>query len=101
MTTKTEILYVIRQKCLECSCDQPSEVRACRLTACDLWPFRFGRDPVPSRTRGFAKPSAYTGDLPNEPIEGTPIAALPRNSPNPAPTHAMLDKKPPSPSLGG
>jgi hypothetical protein len=63
MTTKASILSAIRQKCLDCSCHQPSEVRDCRITACDLWPFRLGSDPAPSPNRGFAKPSAYTGDL--------------------------------------
>ena len=48
VTTKAEVLHAIRQKCLDCSCHHPSEVRDCRLTACSLWPFRFGRDPEPS-----------------------------------------------------
>ena len=63
MTTKAGILSAIRRKCLDCCCEQPGEVRACHITACDLWPFRFGSDPSPSQTRGFAKPSLYTGDL--------------------------------------
>ncbi len=62
MTTKSDILLAIRQKCLECSCFQPSEVRDCVITACELWPYRLGRDPAPSSRRGFAKPSGYTGD---------------------------------------
>jgi len=63
MTTKSDILAAIRRKCLDCCCQQPGEVRLCHITACDLWPFRFGTDPSPSQTRGFAKPSLYTGDL--------------------------------------
>ena len=63
MTTKTAILTAIRRKCLDCCCQQPGEVRACHITACDLWAFRFGSDPSPSPTRGFAKPSLYTGDF--------------------------------------
>ena len=63
MTTKAEILKAIRNKCLECSCGQPGEVRICHLTTCDLWPLRFGRDPIPSRGRGFAKSHVYTGDF--------------------------------------
>jgi hypothetical protein len=62
MTTKAAILQTIRHKCLDCSCHQPGEVRECPVTTCDLWPYRFGRDPEPSRTRGFAKPDGYTGD---------------------------------------
>ena len=63
MTTKADILQAIRRKCLDCSCFQPSEVRECLLSTCDLWPFRLGRDPDPSRSRGFAKSSVYTGDF--------------------------------------
>ena len=65
MTTKAGILQAMRRKCLDCCCGQPSEVRQCRLTACALWPFRFGSDPARSQTRGFAKPSGYTQDLPS------------------------------------
>ena len=61
MTTKADILQAIRQKCLDCSYFQPSEVRECPVTTCDLWPFRLGRDPAPSHTRGFARTSVYTG----------------------------------------
>jgi hypothetical protein len=67
MTTKAAILQAIRQKCLDCSCHQPSEVRDCRITTCDLWPFRFGRDPEPSANRGFAKSTGYTRDLLSKP----------------------------------
>ena len=63
MTTKSDILSAIRHKCLDCCCGQPGEARACRITACPLWPFRFGSDPAPSNTRGFAKPPLHTGDL--------------------------------------
>ena len=62
MTTKTAILQAIRYKCLDCSVYQPAEVRECPLSTCGLWPYRFGVDPDPSRTRGFAKSSVYTGD---------------------------------------
>ena len=62
MTTKAAILQAIRSKCLDCSCYQPVEVRGCPVSACGLWPYRFGVDPDPSRTRGFAKSSVYTGD---------------------------------------
>jgi hypothetical protein len=60
MTTKTAILQAIRHKCLDCSGHQLAEVRACPLTTCGLWPYRFGMDPDPSRTRGFAKSPVYT-----------------------------------------
>ncbi len=66
MTTKAAILKTIRAKCLDCSCHQPQEVRLCPVQTCDLWPFRFGKDPSPSR-RGFAvKSSVYTNDFRQE-----------------------------------
>ena len=60
MTTKATLLQAVRAKCLDCSCYQPSEVRLCPATRCALWPFRLGKDPNPSTTRGFAKPVGYT-----------------------------------------
>jgi len=60
MTTKYEILKAIRGKCLDCSVYQPSEVRNCHVTTCDLWPYRMGLDPEPSHTRGFAKSPVHT-----------------------------------------
>lgn len=54
MTTKSELLKVVRTKCLECSVHQPSEVRNCHLQDCSLWRFRFGKDPNPAK-RGFAE----------------------------------------------
>jgi hypothetical protein len=66
MTTKAVILKAIRNNCLDCSCGQANEVRLCHLQHCPLWPFRFGKDPTPSR-RGFAaKPSVYTHDFQQE-----------------------------------
>ena len=35
----------IRAFCLECSGDQPSEVRKCPIIKCPLFPFRFGTNP--------------------------------------------------------
>jgi hypothetical protein len=62
MTTKTDILRVIREKCLHCCCDQPSEVRNCTVHTCPLHPLRMGKDPDPSITRGFAKTRVYTDE---------------------------------------
>jgi hypothetical protein len=62
MTTKAALLHVIRDKCLDCSCYQPGEVRLCPVTTCALWPYRFGRDPSHNRNRGFARSAVYTGD---------------------------------------
>jgi hypothetical protein len=60
MTTKAAVLHAIRNKCLDCSCYQPVEVRECPVTTCGLWPYRFGMDPDPSPNRGFAKSPVYT-----------------------------------------
>ena len=63
MTTKADILHVIRQKCLDCSGDQPGEVRDCPVTHCGLWPYRMGVDPAPGPARGCAKPSLGRGGI--------------------------------------
>jgi hypothetical protein len=62
MTTKAEILKAVRAKGLDCSCYQPAEVAKCPVTTCDLWPYRFGRDPTPNSNRGFAKGPVHTHD---------------------------------------
>jgi hypothetical protein len=38
-------LAAIRRRCLDCSGGLPSEVRNCKHTTCDLWPFRLGHNP--------------------------------------------------------
>lgn len=38
-------LKAIRAKCLECCCGQTAEVRACRIVACVLHPYRMGHRP--------------------------------------------------------
>ena len=47
MTTKAEILKVIRKHCLNCCYESPSEVSIC-MVDCDLHPYRFGSDPNPN-----------------------------------------------------
>jgi hypothetical protein len=74
MTTKASVLQSIRRKCLDCSCYQPSEVQLCPVTTCALWPFRFGRDPQPSRNRGFAKPPGHTEQITSDPAGGYPTS---------------------------
>ena len=39
------ILSAVRAKCLDCTGDQPAEVRLCASASCALWPFRFGVNP--------------------------------------------------------
>lgn len=52
MTTKTELLKIIRKQCVTCCGGSFSEVEACQggkrtneYTTCHLHPFRFGTDP--------------------------------------------------------
>jgi hypothetical protein len=38
-------LRAIRERCLDCCCQQPSEVRKCTAVACPSWPYRMGTNP--------------------------------------------------------
>ena len=49
MTTKTMLLRAVRAKCVDCCCHQSSEVKLCTAKGCELWPYRLGMDPNPSR----------------------------------------------------
>lgn len=44
METVTPI-KTIRAKCLDCTCQQPLEVRLCPVVTCALWPYRMGKRP--------------------------------------------------------
>ena len=55
------LLKVIRAKCLDCSCYQPSEVAKCTATGCALWPYRMGKNPFSNR-RG--NPAGFRKNLP-------------------------------------
>lgn len=35
----------IRKKCLDCTCNQPREVRYCTVKDCALFPYRLGHRP--------------------------------------------------------
>jgi hypothetical protein len=35
----------IRAKCLDCTCNQPKEIRLCEVINCPLYPYRMGRRP--------------------------------------------------------
>ncbi len=47
---KKPLLKVIRKKCLDCCCNQHSEVRKCPITDCSLWPYRMGKNPFHQRS---------------------------------------------------
>lgn len=34
----------IRLKCLDCTCNQPAEIRRCPVTECALWRYRMGKE---------------------------------------------------------
>jgi hypothetical protein len=38
-------LKAIREKCLDCCCENAAEVRKCVAVDCPLWPFRMGTNP--------------------------------------------------------
>lgn len=45
MEEKMTPLQAIRAYCLGCMCDQPNEVKLCPVTKCELYPYRFGKNP--------------------------------------------------------
>ena len=48
MTTKAEILRMIRRNCIACMGDQPSLVPDCTSRKCEFFDFRMGKDPCPN-----------------------------------------------------
>lgn len=51
MTTKTELLRVIRKNCIECMGGHESYVKDCTSANCNMYPFRMGKDPTPNATK--------------------------------------------------
>lgn len=49
-TLITSPIKAIRAKCLDCCCNQNTEVKLCTATNCPLYPFRFGKNPYYKRT---------------------------------------------------
>jgi len=47
----------IRKKCLDCTGEQPREVRLCPITNCPIYPYRMGRRPKPGDMEQEAKKS--------------------------------------------
>jgi hypothetical protein len=73
-------LRAIRDKCLDCSCYQVSEVRRCEAVKCPLWPFRAGRHPWWGEGEKPAKPSLIPSGKPPSRMRGSHQA--PRLMPN-------------------
>ena len=57
-------LKAIRAKCLDCTAEQPQEVRLCPSENCPLWPYRMGHNPNRKGIGGFKEK-----DLADEIIE--------------------------------
>lgn len=38
-------IKAIRAKCLDCTCNQPKEIRECQIITFALWPYRMGKRP--------------------------------------------------------
>ena len=57
----TSPLKAIRAKCLECSTDSPSEVQNCNVFSCELYSFRFGKNPF--RTKRVMSPEQKTAAI--------------------------------------
>ncbi len=51
MMTKSKILRVIRQFCLQCMGGSSLEIENCTAPNCPLFELRRGKDPYPSRKR--------------------------------------------------
>ena len=45
MEYETNPVKAIRKKCLDCCMGQQEEVKQCPVEDCDLYPFRFGKNP--------------------------------------------------------
>jgi len=66
MTTKTQLLSIIRKTCLRCMCGSSVEVERCStqerinvgLEKCPLYPYRLGSDPTAAR-KGVKPPCGY------------------------------------------
>ena len=53
--TETSPIKAIRAKCVDCCAGELAEVRHCAATACPLWPFRMGVNPLNARHVGRAR----------------------------------------------
>lgn len=42
-------IKAIRAKCLDCTCNQPSEVKLCPSVDCPLYKYRLGKNPAKRR----------------------------------------------------
>lgn len=46
----SSVLEAVRSHCIDCSGGEAAEARKCTRTACPLWPFRMGTNPLARRS---------------------------------------------------
>lgn len=63
MKSKMTRSRAIRAKCLDCVCDQVSEVKECPSKACPLWPYRMGGTPTDTELEETQKLIAKEWDV--------------------------------------
>lgn len=56
---QTSPVKAIRAYCLNCCLESATEVRLCAAKDCDLWPFRFGKNPYNKKTYSEEQLEAY------------------------------------------
>ena len=53
----------IRAKCMDCCCDQISEVENCPMEDCPLHPFRFGKNPFRAKREWSEEHKEYMREV--------------------------------------
>jgi hypothetical protein len=49
-------IKAMRKKCLDCCCGSPQEVKLCPVRDCALYPYRLGKHPKRTGTKGQINP---------------------------------------------
>jgi len=68
---KKDVLRAVKEKCLDCSADQPKEVRLCVITHCSLYRYRFGKDPYSKRKGNVANLVPFRKKMPGNSTQET------------------------------
>jgi hypothetical protein len=66
--TITNPVKVIRAKCLDCCCGSFEEVKHCAVPGCEIYPFRFGKNPYHG-TDEIQKAQHKAAGLPTNPVK--------------------------------
>lgn len=66
MSKQLTPLKAIRANCLDCSCNQPKQVKFCPITTCTLYFYRLGHNPNRKR-----RPVFSTGLAPKSSVEAS------------------------------